>query len=656
MSAEPQCTLAKPVRDPWAPIVVLAAVFAVQAFLIHEIYSLDVWWQTTVGADILGHWEVPSVDRYSVAGQGRPYHDSHWLFQVLLALAHAGLGMIGVELVMVALWGLALTLVYRSCRQWVSPQGAAVLCFLAAMASAERFLPRPELVTFLGTALFYHLLQKGRFRSPWDLLLLALVQVAWANGHGLFVLGPFLVGCYWLAAATTALRARGAAPVPAPSELRALTIALAVVVVATFATPFPLGGWRYAMTLITEASGGGPVVMASLGELSATFGGKARSAPAFWFFLTLLTASAVLAIRALARRRVSPRLLILAGLAATALTGRRNIVLFALVAAPFLAEELAAWAGRLRYRPGWVSGATALLLVVWGLYPLSGAYYLQMEIPARWGFGVTPSFFPHGLPAFLDRIGFEGRVINSNTLGGFYLYHGYPQRLPLTDGRWEVYDPEILERILTLSRSRHGGWQTLVDEYEIGGILLAHTSPEARSLLPELRQTSGWRLVYLDRAASFWRPDGPGTPPAVSLDDPASLPLLQRPDDGWILNAFLGGIGAREAQRINLERTLAFGWRRAELLEQLGPLQLAAGRIAAAQDSFEALLELDPENTGALNELAFLAYRRGDFNRAVLLLERAVELAPDDLRLRENLGRLHAARQRPPQPPPGGDR
>lgn len=637
---------------PWQRreiLVPAAAVFAVLAFLVHEISSLDVWWQVAIGRDIVERLSVPMVDRFSVAGAGRPYHDSHWLFQVLLALAHRGIGWVGVQAVLTGLWGLALAFCYRSCRRWVTAGPASVLVFLAAMASVERFLPRPELVTFLGLAFFYHRLQEGRFRSGRELLALGAAQTLWANSHGLFVLGPFLVGCYWLAAVVARLRRR-------PSELAASSRALAVVTAASLLSPFGLGGWRYAATLLTEAGGGGPVVMASLGELSATFGVAARSAPAFWFFLALLLASAVLAIRALARGRVSPRLLILAGLAATAATGRRNVVLFALVAAPFLAEELAGGAGRLRRLPRWALGATALLMVAWGLYPLSGAYYLRMEIPARWGFGMTPSFFPHGLPAFLDRIGFEGRVLNSNTLGGFYLYHGYPQRLPLTDGRWEVYDPEILERVLTLSRSRHGGWRTLVAEYEIGGILLAHTSPEARALLPELRRAADWRLVYLDRAASFWLPERPGAPPTVNPDDPASLPSPERPDDGWILNAFLGRTGAREAQRINLERTLAFGWRRASLLEQLGPLQLATGRVAAAQITFEALLQLEPDNTDALNELAFLAYRRGDLDRAFTLLERAVELAPEDHRLRENLRRLRAARHPPIPQPPGADR
>jgi hypothetical protein len=69
-------------------------------YLVHEVYSLDVWWHVVIGGDILENLSLPKVDRYAAAALGRAYHDSHWLFQVVLAISHRLLGWIGVQLVM----------------------------------------------------------------------------------------------------------------------------------------------------------------------------------------------------------------------------------------------------------------------------------------------------------------------------------------------------------------------------------------------------------------------------------------------------------------------------------------------------------------------------------------------------------------------------
>ena len=63
----------------------LLAVVAVGAFLIHETYSLDVWWQVAIGRSVLAAGAVPETGEFAAASAGSPYHDGHWLFQIFLA-------------------------------------------------------------------------------------------------------------------------------------------------------------------------------------------------------------------------------------------------------------------------------------------------------------------------------------------------------------------------------------------------------------------------------------------------------------------------------------------------------------------------------------------------------------------------------------------
>jgi hypothetical protein len=168
----------------------IATALAIASFLVRVIVDSDSWWQVAIGRDILHRLEVPRVDHFAAAAFNRPYHDSHWLFQVLLSLADSLGGMTGVGLVMIALWGATLFFCYRAARRWVSAPVCCLLVFFATVACSDRFVPRPEIVSYLMVAAFYLLLQERRVTSVRNLAVFALLQAVWANSHGLFVIGP----------------------------------------------------------------------------------------------------------------------------------------------------------------------------------------------------------------------------------------------------------------------------------------------------------------------------------------------------------------------------------------------------------------------------------------------------------------------------------
>jgi Flp pilus assembly protein TadD len=78
------------------------------------------------------------------------------------------------------------------------------------------------------------------------------------------------------------------------------------------------------------------------------------------------------------------------------------------------------------------------------------------------------------------------------------------------------------------------------------------------------------------------------------------------------------------------------------LYSDLGVTFLRSGQKAAALEAFERVVELDPENPDALNNVAFLlADTGGDPAAALPHAERAAELRPNDWSIIDTLGWVH---------------
>ena len=610
----------------------VALIWVIAAFLVHELCSLDVWWHLVIGRDILQTFQVPEINIYSAGALNQPYHDSHWLFQVVLVIFHSLAGLNGPIFFMVLIWGLTLLVVYRETQTYSGTAAAVFITFLVMGASAERFLPRPEIITFLMIALFYPLLRRAKYQTAVQVSFLVVLQIIWVNSHGLFVIGPFMVGCYWLFHAICFARGK-------ENHFYRLSVVLLLICLSLLVSPYGTGAVEYSLLLFSEVGKDAPGYMQAVNELSPTFGEEAMGASAVWFFVALMVL--VVVSVALNLRQLSiPRLLIVGALCLAAFTGRRNIVLFALASAPFVGEHLACKLSQHTVKPNIDKALKGVLLVVlmgWSAYPLSGAYYLDMEIPARTRLGVTPDFFPHGLPDFIKRHNIQGQVYNTNRLGGFYLYHLYPDRIPFLDGRWEIYGAPFFmakqEALTSFPR-----WKRWAAKYDIHSALLHHTSPESVMLAPALYQDPDWSLVYYDYAASYFvKNDALGSAQPIIFSSASVIPADDvRPDSRLILNAFYRNMGLKALLLANLEKLLPAGLHTQNIIFELAKINLDLNHLEQAANYYLQLLESDVLHTEALSDLSFIYYQKQQFVKSLAYSERAVSSAPNNLDVQFN--------------------
>ena len=252
-------------------LVPAVVVITILSFLVNEICDLDIWWHLSIGRDIMANLSIPAIDKFTVAGFGQHYHDSHWLFQLLSAWADGLFGLYGVQACMIMCWMTTFFFVWKSARSYTDDGTVAILVFLMALTSVERFLPRPEIISFLAIAIFCYMLQTGKYVSIAHLSVFFFLQVVWANSHGLFVIGPFLVTCYFLRDVFYKFSGR-------EHESGKTALLLIFVLAATFVVPWGADGWKYSLLIFSETSAGSPGLFRSIGELSPVLAKQADQA------------------------------------------------------------------------------------------------------------------------------------------------------------------------------------------------------------------------------------------------------------------------------------------------------------------------------------------------------------------------------------------
>ncbi len=165
-----------------------------------QIDSYDVWWHLHIGRYIVSTHTIPTVDHFTRLGDGRPYLDSHWLFQVLLYLLTRLFGTVGLSVYQAVVYGLlflSYLLIPRRGRDRLS--GLVITLSIGAIgicAISSRFLPRPEAITYLMITSIILIFELYRRRKTRLVYFIPFLMLLWENCHALFVIGYFLIGAY----------------------------------------------------------------------------------------------------------------------------------------------------------------------------------------------------------------------------------------------------------------------------------------------------------------------------------------------------------------------------------------------------------------------------------------------------------------------------
>jgi hypothetical protein len=491
----------------------------------------DTGWHLRTGEWILAHGQVPQQDMFSYTRPGQSWFAWEWLWDVTFGFLHQHFGMAGVVAVSMLLICLTSAMLYRLVlRKCPNPFIAIVVTILADAGASIHWLARPHIFTMFFSVIFLSILdrvyvslqsnERGCRRVSRLLWVLPFLMVLWTNLHGGFVAGLLIIAAYAGGGLLSAvLEPNGEARRETLGRAKPFFVCGALCTLATVANPYFLALHTHIVKYLAD-----PYLYEHITEFMAfNF-----SHPAAKYIEPLMGLAAGAVCWNLYRRRFEYAIL-LAGWLHLGLHIRRNVPLFCIVCAPFVAEAVFMWLREMESCrvAEWMKSAarkfeaSASEIAVTDRLPrfyLASAAGMAVLVavlfapqpPKVFQSAYNRKNFPVEAAKVLERDG-DDRIFTSDIWGGYLIYRLYPKAKVYIDGRSDFYGADFELKYLDVVDAKYD-WDQNLARYGARTALV----PADSALGTALKGNPRWRLVYDDKTAIIFRLAG-GSEPAKQV-------------------------------------------------------------------------------------------------------------------------------------------
>ncbi len=499
----------------WLALAVLfIAVFAMAA---RAPADTDTWWHLQAGRVTLESGHILQTDVFSHTRQGRPWVNHSWLSQVILYFLFHHFRYFGLGLFQALVVTLAFAFVYVQMEGDVFTR--AFIVVLAAATSAVVWIARPQLLSFLLTAVLCYLLYLYKWRGVNRLWLIPPLFALWVNLHAGYALGFIVLVGFVAGEVLNNLLVWVSLPGYEPGHepgcededpivpWRGVGLVVLVSLLSFLCLLFNPNTTRMWVYYLDTVSIG--TLQDFIQEWRSPDFHPLYTQPFIWLLL------ATLAALGFSGRRVDGSdLALVAGFAYASLLAGRNMGPFALVAAPVLSRHvrptIERWLRAARAR-GWLRPlrragrppSAGLALVNWLLLALVlVAAGVKAYLPLRAEFNVDNErrTLPLEAVEWVQEHRPAGPMFNSYNWGGYLIWRLWPDYLVFVDGRTDLYGDELLGQYLQVRFARPG-FQQVLDEYGVNFVLT-----EAGGFTDNFLALGGdgWTLAYSDDVAVIY--------------------------------------------------------------------------------------------------------------------------------------------------------
>lgn len=474
------------------PVLILA-LYAI--FLTHKInlVTADLGRHIKNGEILLENARILTHNFYSFTTPDFPTLNHHWASGLLFFGFWKSFGFNGVELLFIAISLITLWLFVKSIKRDDNMGLIGLISIPVIFLLAQRTEIRPEAFSYFFIALFFFLLI--RFRdNPQDqkysrlIYLIPLLEIIWANLHIYFILGPVVVGTFFVESWFSHR-----------NITKKLFIILIFAFLATLVTPFGIKGIVEVVTIFNNYGYmlaenqsvwflykfPGPHVNLLLFQLG--------------FYITALSFLVPIFRKEWRKIEISSILFFL-GFGGMAWFAERNFALFGFFMIPIVVSNLRGFLGSFVQQERRVFEIlTTVLLAMVILLALFGGMTKYFPYWRSGGFGLEEENSSAG--EFWKQNGLKGPIFNNYDIGGYLIFHFYPEEKVFVDNRPEAYPAEFFQKVYIPMQENVVDWKEQLDKYKFNAIVFSHTdmTPWGQQFLVSRAKDPQWIPVFLDR-------------------------------------------------------------------------------------------------------------------------------------------------------------
>jgi hypothetical protein len=515
----------------YLPILFCAALTVF--FTYFPITDTDIFWHLAAGREMVAQKHFLFTDPFSFTLASPQWIDLHWLFQLIvygLYLLGGLKAIIIFKLAVVACVSIILCLIFRSARSiFVSAFLVAILFYNARYL----VLDRPVLITMFCMALYLFLFERVRQgkNKKW-LWLCVPLQILWTNSQGLYPIGLFIIGAYWIENFISSIKMK---KMPSGEKqpqtgVRSMTVVFIAVCCACLANPYGPTGLTLPFTLFGRITPDAQNIYSlNISENVPLF--SLTGFEAGYRTAVLATAFAVLTLFILYRKKCRiAHVLLFAGFLFLACSAVRNVLLYFMVLVPIIAAStmhldvtfkfsgLSVFTKRILSFAAVCAGLAMLAVPFVEHYSVVAAYPPDRDL--------SPFRFPEKITTYLKANPVQGEMFNDIRYGGYLIWNLYPGKKVFIDGRLVIRPPRFFADYLAIEENP-GLFPSVSDKFNITQVILPSAIfDRSLKLIKWLYESNQWHLEYTDGTSLLFVRNDASQKPAVVLSDPAVVKAI----------------------------------------------------------------------------------------------------------------------------------
>ncbi|MBL7156456.1 MAG: hypothetical protein ISS87_02605, partial [Candidatus Pacebacteria bacterium] len=434
-----------------------------------------------------GNFDVLYTNFYSYTNPDFSFINHHWLSGIIFFLIHQVVGFTGLHLFYIILSLITFLIFFDLAQKQIGANLSAVLCLIIIPFLAQRREIRPEIFTYLFSAIFFWILwnYKEKLISFKWLFVLPIIQIIWVNTHLYCFLGPMIVGLFLFEKILLYLKKQ-------QGSIKILAIVFVLTIIAISINPSGLKQYTYPFQvfqnheyrLIETQS---VLFLEKLGFIKN---------PNFLLFkiIFLMVFLSYIVSYLLNREEFSIVNLFLGiGLGLAAFFAIRNFTLFGFFAIPIIAINLKNISiHKIEQTDILCLGLVIFIITLFTHYqsiPLSNNSF---------GLGLMPKI--NKSAEFFLANNIEGQIFNNYDIGGYLIYHLFPEKKVFVDNRPEGYPGYFFNETYIPLQENNEVWDEKQSFYDFNVIFFARhdATPWAQKFLVERVKDSDWTPVFVD--------------------------------------------------------------------------------------------------------------------------------------------------------------